>query len=96
MARVDAPVLRCYLGQLYNLVGVGVGAWGVCEPRGESCRTVLHGFSYEALHLVELVLRRRTVVSIHHIVPHGAVPNESGHVEGDPTFIESIEVPTHR
>ena len=82
--------------ELDQLLGRGVAARRVDEPRRQAERALGHARGQQALHGRELAGAGRALVEAHHGDPQGAVTHEGGDVDRAAARLDGVEIPAER
>ena len=94
MGVIEAARARHHLGQLDQLVGVGVRPGRIVEARGQAERSLLADLTDHGLHVVELRPRGRAIVPAHRPDTHGGVAEDEADVDRD-LVVEHRQLPGH-
>ena len=89
---VDAIVLAGHRTEGYQLFRGRVDRGRIDQGRGHADGSILHPLSYERLHLLELLGRRRNVLVAEHHAPHLGQADVVDHVDRDAVALEDREV----
>ena len=92
---IDAPQPGGLLGEADELIGVGVAAWGVVEPRGDPKGALLHPLAHHGPHVGEIGVGGRLLVPSHGADSNGGVADDVGDVHGH-LVVEHGQVLSHR
>src|SRR5687767_10491909 len=92
MTGVDAAMLANHLGDLGELVGIGVGAWHVNQSARHAPYAVGHRLLGELPHLVELLGRGLPLLVPHARAPQSALRQEMSHVHAGALLVDLVVI----
>src|SRR5262249_50655059 len=90
MGGVDAATVTHYLGECHQLRGITIAPRRIDEARRDAKRTILHGLSYQTLHLQQLSGTGQTVLEAHDRNTHRAMPHQRRNIHGTAALADAL------
>src|SRR5215813_4857680 len=94
MGGVDASAITYYLGECHQLRCITIAPGRIDEARRDAKRAILHGLSYQTLHLQQLSGTGWAVLEAHDRNTHRAMPHQRCNIHGTAALADAlIELP---